>query len=77
MVLNLSPKLLIDKKFRSHQKQSLDFVYLSYTYFANYIWSSALTIDITMKYCYYSLNLLDVIIYKLVKINSKDVQKTF
>jgi len=26
MVLNLPPKLLIDRKFRSDQKQSLDFV---------------------------------------------------
>jgi len=77
MVLNLSPKLMIDRKFRSHQKQSLNFVYLSYTYFANYFWSSALTIDITMKYCYYSLSLLDVITYKFIKINSKDVLKTF
>lgn len=55
IVLNLSPKVLIDRKFRSHQKQSLDFVYNTHI-LQNYFRSYELAIDIIIKY-YYSLNI--------------------
>lgn len=55
IVLNLSPKLLIDRKFRSHQKQSLDFIYNTHI-LQNYFRSYELAIDIIIKY-YYSLNI--------------------